>query len=137
MQYNRYDLLMKNLGLLIIITFFSISAYSAECKFIPKNSAKKLNNILNKHFAFKEIAVIDSYCIKCRDSYVRPIVIDKVEMKEHSIKGYYTLNVNNEPLELANTYLNGENLAYKVGCESKFATRYLYQKLGRSTSSRR
>lgn len=62
-------------------------------------------------------------------------MIDKVEVKAHSIDGFYTLNVNNEPLELANIYLDGENLAYKVGCESKFATRYLYQKTGRKTSS--
>ena len=126
---------MKNLGLLVILTFFSISTNAAECKFIPKKSAKKINSLLSKHYAFKEIAVIDSYCVECRDTYVKPIVIDKVELKQHSIKGYYTLNVNDQPLELANTYLNGENLAYKIGCESKFATRYLYQKTGRKTSS--
>lgn len=87
--------------------------------------------------AFKDIAVIDSYCISCNDNYVKPIVIDKVEVKAHNVNGFYTLNVNDQPLELANIYLDGENLAYKVGCESKFATRYLYQKRGRRTSSYR
>jgi hypothetical protein len=127
---------MKNV-IAAILLVLSIATNAAECKFIPKKSAQKIKSILNQHHAFEEIAVIDSFCKECEDTYVRPIVIDKIEMKKHSIKGFYSLNINNEPLELAHIYLNGENLAYKIGCDSKFATKYLYQvpKRTRKTSS--
>lgn len=120
-----------------IILLFSISSFAAECKFINKKSANRIYSILNQHHAFEEIAVIDSYCKECMDEYVKPIVIDKIELKPHTIKGFFTLNINNKPIELSHIYLKGENLGYKVGCDSKFATKYLYQskKKTRRTSS--
>jgi len=127
---------MKSLVLIITFSLISISSFAAECKFLPKSSVKKIYSILNQHQAFEDIAVVDSYCKECMDDYVTPIVIDKVEIKKHTINGFFTLNINNEPIELNHTYLNGENLGYKAGCESKFATKFLYQTNTRKTSAK-
>jgi hypothetical protein len=123
---------------LLSVTIFliSISSFAAECKFIKKSSANKLYSILNQHHAFEEIAVIDSYCKECMDDYVRPIVIDKIELRPHTIKGYFTIQINNKPLELSHIYLKGENLGHKIGCSSKFSSKYLYQSNTRRTSSK-
>jgi hypothetical protein len=134
-HHFRYYFFMKILCVAIIL--FSISSFAAECKFVNKKSANKIYTLLNQYHAFEEIAVIDSYCKECMDDYVKPIVIDKIELKPHTIKGYFTLNINDKPLELTHTYFKGENLGYKVGCDSKFATKYLYQnnRKRRKTSS--
>jgi len=108
-----------------ILYFFTLSivligqAKASQCQAIKGVDALKVEKLLNEFKANNPIAVIDRYCLSCRDQYVKPIVIDQIEIKDFQVRGYKEIYVNQKKIDLAYIYLNGENLAEKIGCKVK------------------
>lgn len=106
----------------LIITLFllgSVSSYASQCQAILGVDAQKIVKMLREHKLNNSIAVIDKYCHSCRDQYVKPIVIEQIELKDFQVRGYKEVYINRKKIDLAYIYLNGENLAEKIGCKAR------------------
>ena len=94
-------------------------ANASQCQAVKGIDAIKVEKLLTDFKAKNSIAVIDRYCLSCRDQYVEPIVIEQVELRDFQVRGYKEIYVNQKKIDLAYIYLNGENLAEKIGCKVK------------------
>lgn len=109
----------------ILLFMQVVQAYADQCSVLPAKQAKKAQEILQKHLSDNSIAVIDKYCEACRDEYIKPIVIDSIEMKDFQVRGYNELYINSKKIDLAYLYLGGVNLAGKIGCKAIGVSKYL------------
>ena len=116
---------MNNLFGFIFLALFSCSAFADQCSVLPISSAIKAKEILNKHLNSNSIAVIDRYCESCRDEMATPIVIDTIELKSFQVHGYNEIYVNDKKIDLAYIYLDGNNIASQVGCNTIGVSKYL------------
>ena len=110
----------------ILFTIITMTkAYGAQCKFLPKEKARSAIRLIQKLQKEDKIPVLDLYCESCRDTTPKPIVIDIVRADPFQVKGYLAVKVNGSNLDLAYTYIKGENLAQIVGCKTKNISRFL------------
>jgi hypothetical protein len=118
---------VKIMKKLILFTFmlYSMGSLAAQCNALPQSMANKAYELLDKHKKLNEIAVIDIYCEACRDEAPKPMVVDSVNLKDFQIKGYKQVMVNNKKIDLAYTYINGENVATIIGCKAVGINQYL------------
>jgi hypothetical protein len=115
---------MKIIISIILMTQIS-SAHGAICKYLPSASIKDAQSLLESFKKSQDIAVVDKFCESCLDRSPKPIVIDSIEVYNHSVSGYAGLKLNGKTIDLAYLYLNGENLSFKYNCQTKYISRYL------------
>lgn len=108
----------KYLSIIFCALLLISQAFADQCSVIPKLKANKALSLLKNFKHNNSIAVIDKYCKACRDESPQAIVIDEVSISDFQIKGYREVKINNEVIDLAYYYLNGENIAQMVGCNT-------------------
>lgn len=117
---------MKGMIASFIIVMFTIAdGQASQCHILPKKQAKKAISILTRFKKLNPIAVIDIYCEACRDLAPKPVVIDSVTKENFQVNGFEKVLVNNQKIDLAYTYINGENVANMIGCQATGVAHHL------------
>jgi hypothetical protein len=114
---------MKILPLLLFT--LSTSTFASQCKYLSKVQVKNAQDIIVESQANNSIFVIDRYCEACLDLYPKPIVVEDVGAKAHINKLTSSLLINKRIEDIAYLYVNGENLASKVGCKTVAVSKYI------------
>lgn len=125
---------MKKTYLLISIFILGLSANSfagSHCKYLSAKYANKAYNDLKTlqetQSKASEFAIIDQYCESCKDTYVKPIILEKVEYRPFKqVRGYASIAINGKEVDLAYLYLNGKNLGFRYNCKTAAASEYLF-----------
>ncbi len=108
----------------ILFTIITMSkAYGGQCKYLPKAKIDSALKIIEQIKG--EIPIVDHYCESCLDANPKPIVIDRVEVSPFQVKGYAGIKINGSSIDLAYTYVGGENLAQMVGCKTQNISKFL------------
>lgn len=110
---------------MIFSLLFSTQLWAAQCEVLPKVAAQKAYELLLKHKKVNDIAIIDRFCKSCFDKYPKPIVIDELEITDFQVKGFQEIKINNDVIDLAYLFLEGDNLAKLVGCKTITDSSYL------------
>jgi hypothetical protein len=116
--------MIKMFIFLILMTTSSV-AFADQCSVLPAKSAHIAKELLSNHLRSNTIAVIDRYCESCRDEVATPIVIDTVTIKDFQVDGFKEIYVNEKKIDLAYIYLEGVNIAGKIGCKAFGISEYL------------
>lgn len=117
MRCTNGGFLKKFCFLAILIFTLNTIAFADQCSALPLKQAYQAEQILKDFTKKNSIAVIDRFCEACMDTMVKPIVIDSIKIKDFQVKGYKEILINDKKIDLAYIYLNGENLAEKIGCK--------------------
>lgn len=118
--------------LLLATAMFTANAYGEyipekQCVSLSKPQLKSALKILRENQKSSDMFVVDSYCEYCQEDYPKAIVVDKFSGETTSKStsrflansaGESKLLINGKAVDLAYIYVNGENLAQKVGCET-------------------
>lgn len=108
-----------------ILLLVSGLSWADQCSTLPKDKALQAKKIISKFIKTNEIPVIDVYCQACMFTYPQVLVADSVELKDFQVQGYQEVIVNNERVDLAYMYINGENLASMIGCKAIGVDKFL------------
>lgn len=116
---------MRRLGVILALLITSQAyAFNDQCKNLTAGQANKAKSFIQKSYQVtKNIPVIDYLCEHCGDSYIKPIVMDSVKLKNNG--NLFELMINGKPQNLAYLYLNGRNIAHYVGCKPKAVSKFL------------
>ena len=115
----------KHIVMTFMLLMFSGFTWADQCSTLPKEKALQAKKIISSFIKTNEIAVIDIYCQACMFTYPQVLVADSVELKDFQVRGYQEVIVNNEPVDLAYMYINGENLASMIGCKAVGVDKFL------------
>jgi len=97
----------------------SISAMAAgQCETVSSKQASKAIDILNEQLSVEPIMVIDMYCEACLDELPTPIVVESIQHKIVEEDSISNVMINGQVIDMAYFYVNGENLAEKIGCKT-------------------
>ena len=80
------------------------------------NKALKILKTLQKK---NPIMVIDKFCEFCQnESRPNPIVVTKISMVKDSSRKIASILINKKKVDLAYIFVNGDNLAKAINCET-------------------
>ena len=117
---------MKKLVFTLLISLIGLqSAMADQCMIVSNAKAKEAKTQVEQLLSDNSIVVIDKFCEACMDVTPEPLVVDNVKLKNSQVKGFMSLSINNVPVDLAYIYINGENLAAKIGCRTFGVSQYL------------
>lgn len=91
---------------------------SGQCQIVSSEQASLAINILNSQLADQPIMVIDKYCEACLDELPMPIVVESIQHQVIEKEIFSSVKVNGQAIDMAYIYVNGENLAMKIGCKT-------------------
>ena len=101
--------------ILCALLLFAVSAYSDQQAYISEEDSYKTVEVLSQHFEYVD------YCALCDGSKPLVIQIQSVEMKFTNYENYWEVFINNQPIDLAYSYILNEgewvNLAYYMQLE--------------------
>lgn len=113
----------------VLITFILLvlthSAFADQCTRLPKSKAKAAHKIITNFIKSNDIAVADIFCEACRDEAPKVVVLESTELKDFQVKGYKEITVNDQAVDLAYLYINGENVASMVDCKTIGVDKFL------------
>jgi hypothetical protein len=92
---------------------------------LSKKQVRNAQEIIIQSQANNSIFVIDRYCEACLDLYPKPIVVENVELRRNKKQRATSLVINKKIEDIAYLYVNGENLARKVGCKTVAVSNYI------------
>lgn len=107
-------------------SLISFSIQASHCKYISAKYATKAFEDLARYKRSSNIPVVDQFCESCEDAYVKPIVIEELEYKTYQVKGFASISINGEEVDLAYLFLNGENLGHSYNCKTQVASQFLF-----------
>lgn len=104
---------------IVCLLMISTKSYATQCLYLNQKQAKKAYEALQSHLQQNSnlIPIIDQYCESCLDEYPRPLVINSYKLKSVGY-GLHQILVNDKPIDIAFTYLNGDNLASTANCKT-------------------
>ena len=93
---------------------FAFASYADQCQVITLNQARRA------YEEVKRAQLVDALCELCGQSTPERLFVDDVQITRSSYQDgktrYYEVLVNGRSIDLAYTYVDGKNLANKVGC---------------------
>ena len=115
---------MKILIIMGIMISGNLQASVNDCEILTKGQAMHASEVVRYNHKFR-YNVIDLYCEACKDSYPKPILVDRYSVKKNG-EGY-SLFLDGISYNLAFLYSGGVNLAQLVGCRTFAVAKYLYE----------
>lgn len=104
-------------------------AFNENCTELSHQQAKSSLKIIHHQIinqsnqVFKDIPIIDYYCEQCRDQYVRPIVVESIDIKK--VGTFWRLLINEKVQNIAYLYVDNTNIGHMVGCAPKAVSKKL------------
>lgn len=115
----------KQLVMTFTLLVLSTQVWADQCSTLPNDKAIHAKKLISKFIKSNEIAVIDIFCEACMDTTPKALVAENVELKNFQVKGYQEIYLNDKPIDLAYTYINGENIANLIGCKTIGVEKFL------------
>lgn len=91
---------------------------SGQCDIVSSGKAKLAAKILESEKQKQNLFVIDQYCEACMDEFPMPFVVETIESKPLKFNALSQVLINGIAIDMAYVYINGENLAEKIGCKT-------------------
>lgn len=117
--------LRETMKLLIILLLLCSNAFASQCESVSLDQATKALNILNKFNASKSIFVIDEYCEACLDYIPKPILVNSIKLVKDKRSHKASIEINKSKIDMAYIFVEGDNLAKKIGCKTYAVSSYL------------
>lgn len=117
---------MKLAYVFLFMTFSlnTFAKFDSQCNKIKPNQAKRALKILQNAQKKSDFFIVDRYCEFCEETkYPKPILVETVSID--SDESTAKIKINNKEQDLAYIYVEGENLAHKVGCRTIAVSQYL------------
>jgi uncharacterized protein YecT (DUF1311 family) len=106
----------KTIFIVLIILLFSVGVYADQHEYISKRNAIRAKKIIEL-----KGNTIGQFCQQCGDTTWRKIDVETMETQEAGYENYWILEVNNEAIDLAYTYVESDgkwsNLAMMLGLD--------------------
>ncbi len=97
----------------LVVLSFSFSVFADQCAYISKSQAKKALGMALKG------RVIESLCEPCGQTEPEYIDVKSIGIRDVNYDSFWELQVNGEGVDLAYTYIDGQNLSKLSDCPSQ------------------
>lgn len=107
---------MKNLIFAAAVILSGSFSMADQCQMVSKDKAEKAL------IAITQTQSVQSLCELCGERIPLTVTVKSVGMRNSNYQNFWEVMINDNPIDLAYTYVNGLNLAKLTGCTTQGVT---------------